>query len=157
MIKTNDKTSTNWSEWIKSGAIWARIRAPETRLVVYVTFFPRNMIKMYVSKFFPRSGIFNKSIIHVFFMTMCVNVAKDHIFIYRWNIYMFFNIFAHSRFFNHASHMPQDTCYKLNTFCNLVQLWYVIISMMSFIFQLYQKLNTLYNHGPGLRGLVGGP
>ena len=46
MIETNGKMSKKWSKWIKSGANWARIRASNARLAVYVTFyFPRNMIK----------------------------------------------------------------------------------------------------------------
>ena len=35
----------------------------------------------------PQSGIFNKSIIHVVFITMCMNVAKEHIFIYHLIIF----------------------------------------------------------------------
>ena len=102
--------SKRWSKWIKSGAAWARIRASEARLAVYVTFyFPRNIIKkiMYQT-FLPQSGILNKSIIHIDFITVCMNVAKKPIFIYRWNI-IFFYIFTHI-FLIHIPHMAQDTC-----------------------------------------------
>ena len=37
-----------------------------------------------------------------------MNVAKEPIFIYRWNIF-FFYIFTHI-FLNHVHHMTQDTC-----------------------------------------------
>ena len=121
MIKTNGKKiSKKCSKWIKSGATWARIRASEARLAVYVTFhFPRNIIKNTCIKvFLPQSGILNESIINVVFMTMCINVAKEPIFSYRWNIYMyFFYILAHI-FLNNVPHMTQDTCYKWNKFCN---------------------------------------
>ena len=83
-----------------------------------------------VSTFFPQNGILNKSIIQVVLMSMCMNVAREYSFIYRWDM-PFFSIFAHI-FFNHAPHMTQVTCYKLNKCSNLVQLLYVKISMMSF-------------------------
>ena len=41
-------------------------------------------------------------------ITMCTNVAKEPIFIYRWNIY-FCYIFAHI-FLDHVYHMTQDNC-----------------------------------------------
>ena len=88
-VKTNGKMSKNWNKWIKSGATWARIQASEACLAVYITFyFPRNIIKnICIKVFLPQSGILNKSIIHVVFMTLCMNAAKELIFIYRWNIY----------------------------------------------------------------------
>ena len=93
--------------------------------------FPNQYNKKYMyQSYLPQSGISNKSIIHIVFITMCMNVAKEPIFIYRWNIY-FCYIFAHI-FLDHVPHMTQNTCKKLIKFCNLVQLWYVIISMMSF-------------------------
>ena len=65
--------------------------------------------KKYMSQsFLPQSGISNKSIIHVVFITMCMNVAKEPIFIYRCYIY-FCYIFAHM-FLDHVPHMTQDTC-----------------------------------------------
>ena len=45
---------------------------------------------MHQGFFLPQSGIFNKSILQVVFITMYMNVAKENIFIYRWNIYFFF-------------------------------------------------------------------
>ena len=158
MIKTNGKTSKKWSKWIKSGATWARIRASEAPLAVYVTFyFPRNIMKNTCIKvFLPQSGILNKSIIHIVFMTMCTDVAKEAIFIYRWNC-IFFNIFTHI-FLDHVPHKTQNACYKLNKFCNLVQLWYVIISMMSLYSLNCTKNSThLKIMVPGLRGPAGGP
>ena len=50
---------------------------------------------VHVSKFSPQNGILHKSIIHVVFMTMRMNVTKENIFIYRWNIDLFY-IFAHT-------------------------------------------------------------
>ena len=41
---------------------------------------------MYQS-FLPQSGILNKSIIQVVFINVCMNVAKEPIFFYRWNIH----------------------------------------------------------------------
>ena len=71
--------------------------------------FPKKYNKKYTYHFFlPQSVIPNKSIIHVVCITMCMNVAKEPIFIYRWNIY-FCYIFAHI-FFDHVPHMTQDTC-----------------------------------------------
>ena len=71
--------------------------------------FPKKYNKKYMyQSFLPQSGISNKSIIHVVFITMCMNVAKESIFIYRWNIY-FCYIFAHI-FLDHVPHMTQDTC-----------------------------------------------
>ena len=66
----------------KSGATWARNRASEARLAVYViSYFPRNMIKIHASRFFlPQSGILNKSILQVVFITMYMNVAKKTYF-----------------------------------------------------------------------------
>ena len=63
--------------------------------------------KMYQS-FLPQSGISNKSIIHIVFIIMCINVAKEPVFIYCWNIY-FCYIFAHI-FLNQVLHLTQDTC-----------------------------------------------
>ena len=62
----------------------------------------------FMKVFLPQSGISNKSIIHVFFITVCMNVAKEPIFIYGWNIY-FCYIFAHT-FLDHVPHKTQDTC-----------------------------------------------
>ena len=63
--------------------------------------FPKKYNKKYIySSFLTQSDILNKSIIHVVFITMCMDVAKGPIFIYRWNIY-FFYIFAHI-FLNHV-------------------------------------------------------
>ena len=71
--------------------------------------FPKKYNKKYMYQLFlPQSGISNKSIIHVDFITMCMYVAKEPIFIYRWNIY-FCYIFAHI-FLDHVPHMTQDTC-----------------------------------------------
>ena len=71
--------------------------------------FPKKYNQKYMyQSFLPQSGISNKSIIHVVFITMCMNVAKVHIFIYRWNIYICY-IFAHI-FLDHVPHMTQDTC-----------------------------------------------
>ena len=71
--------------------------------------FPNEYNKKYMyQSFLPQSGISNKSVIHIVFITMCMNVAKEPIFIYRWNIY-FCYIFAHI-FLDHVPHMTQDTC-----------------------------------------------
>ena len=71
--------------------------------------FPKKYNKKYMyQSFLSQSGISNKSIIHVVFITMCMNVAKESIFIYRWNIY-FWYIFAHI-FLDHVPLMTQDTC-----------------------------------------------
>ena len=64
--------------------------------------------KIMYQTFLPQSGILNKSIIHIDFITVCMNVAKEPIFIYRWNI-IFFYIFNHI-FLIHIPHMAQDTC-----------------------------------------------
>ena len=64
--------------------------------------------KIMYQTFLPQSGILNKSIIHIDFITVCMNVAKEPIFIYRWNI-IFFYIFTHI-FLIHIPHMAQDTC-----------------------------------------------
>ena len=70
--------------------------------------FPMKYDKTYMfQSFLPRNGISNKSISYVVFITMCVNVAKEPIFIYRWNIY-FCYIFAHI-FLDHVPHITQDT------------------------------------------------
>ena len=72
-------------------------------------------------------------------------------------LFFFFNIFAHI-FLNHVPHKTQNSCYKLNKFCNLMQLWHVIISMMSFYFFNCTKNSThLKIMVPGLRGPAGGP
>ena len=69
----------------------------------------------------------------------------------------FFYIFAHT-FLNHVLYMTWGTRYKLNKYSNLVQLWYVIISMISFIFFYYTKNSTHYKiMVPGLQGPAGGP
>ena len=50
--------------------------------------FPKKYNKKYMfQSFLPQSGIANKSILHVVFITICVNVAKEPIFINHWNIY----------------------------------------------------------------------
>ena len=43
--------------------------------------------------------------------------------------------------------MKQGTCYKFNKFCNLEQLWYVIISMI--IILTAPKLQHTKKPGPG--------
>ena len=73
-----------------------------------------------------------------FFMIMCMNVAKEHIKKYTY----LFDIFAH-RFFNHVPYMKYGTGCNLNKYSNLVQLWYVMISMMSFSFLLYEKIQHI--------------
>ena len=71
--------------------------------------FPKKYNKKYMFQtFLPQSGISNKSILHVVFITMCMNVTKELVFISRWNIY-FCYIFAHI-FLDHVPHMTQDTC-----------------------------------------------
>ena len=71
--------------------------------------FPKKYNEKYMyQSFLPQSGISNKSIIHVVLIIMCMNVAKELIFIYRWNI-CFCYIFAHI-FLDHVPHMTQDTC-----------------------------------------------
>ena len=71
--------------------------------------FPKKYNKKYMyQSFLPQSGISNKSFIHIVFIIMCMNVAKEYIFINRWNIY-FCYIFAHI-FLDHVPHMTQDTC-----------------------------------------------
>ena len=71
--------------------------------------FPKKYNKKYMyQSFLPQSGISNKSIIHVVFITMYMNVAKEPIFIYRWNTYFFYT-FAHI-FLKHVLHMTNDTC-----------------------------------------------
>ena len=71
--------------------------------------FPKKYDKKYMYQIFlPQIGISNKSIIYIIFITMCMNVATEPIFIYRWNIY-FCYIFAHI-FLNHIPHITQDTC-----------------------------------------------
>ena len=70
---------------------------------------PKKYNKKYMyQSFLPWSGMSNKSIIHVVFITMCMNVAKESIFIYRSNIY-FCYIFARI-FLDHVPHMTQETC-----------------------------------------------
>ena len=90
---------------------------------------------MYQS-FSPQIGILNKSIKHEVFYDYVHGLSKRthfHSSLKYIYIYIFIHMFAH-KFLNHVSHMTQDTCYKLNKFCNLVQFWYMIISMMGFIF-----------------------
>ena len=48
-----------------------------------ILFPKKNNKKIHVSKFSLQSGVSNKSIMHVVFMTMCMNLSKQHIFIYR--------------------------------------------------------------------------
>ena len=49
-----------------------------------IILFPKKYDKKYMyQSFLPQSGILNKSIIHVVFITLCMNVAKEPIFIYR--------------------------------------------------------------------------
>ena len=70
---------------------------------------PKKYNKKYMyQSFLPQSGISNKSIIHIVFIAMCMNVAKEPIFIYRRNIY-FCYIFA-PIFLDHVPHVTQDTC-----------------------------------------------
>ena len=46
--------------------------------------FPKKYNEKYMyQSFLPQSGISNKSIIHVVFITMCMDVAKEPISIYR--------------------------------------------------------------------------
>ena len=131
MIKTNDKMSKKWNKWIKVGATWARIRASEARLTVCVTcYFSRNIIKYTCFKvFFTTKWDIKKWILYVVFVTMCMNAAKEPIFIYRWYIYFTFSpIYFLSIFLTWHKILAK----KLNKFCTLVQLWYVIISMVCF-------------------------
>ena len=114
--------------------------------------------KMYISNFLPQSGILNKSIIHIVFITMCMNVAKEPIFIYRWNIY-FFNIFANIHvFINHVPHMTQDTCLKIK---QILQFSAVVICDNQYDESLFFNWTKNSAHlkimAPGLRGPAGGP
>ena len=46
--------------------------------------FPKKYNKKYIyQSFLPQSGISNEFIIHIVFITMCMNVTKEPIFIYR--------------------------------------------------------------------------
>ena len=80
--------------------------------------------------FLPQSGISNKSILHVVFITMCMNVAKEHIsFIAEIYIFVTFSpIYFLIMFLTWHKILAK----KLIKFWNLVQLWYVIISVVSF-------------------------
>ena len=52
--------------------------------------FPKKYNKKYMYQSFLQQGwILNESIIHVVFMTMYMNVAKEPMSICRWNIYIF--------------------------------------------------------------------
>ena len=105
---------------------------------------------MYQS-FLPQSGISNKSIIHVVFITMCMNVAKESIFIYRWNIY-FCYIFAHI-FLDHVPHMTINN--KILQFSAVVT---CVNQYDEFLFFNCSKNSThLKIMVPGLRGPAGGP
>ena len=89
MIKTNGKNGQKLEQWMKSGTTRGRIWAYKAHLAVDVTFyFPRYETKKCMCQSFPhRMGYQHKPIIYVVFMTMCMNVAKEHIFIYRWNMF----------------------------------------------------------------------
>ena len=143
MIKTNGKikkmeqVNQNWGNMSKD-------QASEARLAVYIIFyFPRNIIKNTCIIFFsPQSGVLNKSIKHVVFITMCMDVAKEHIFIYRWNIFFF--TFSPIYFLIMFLTWHKILAKELNKFCNLVQLWYVIISMMSHYSVTVLKIQHTY-------------
>ena len=110
MIKMNGKISKKWSKWIKNEATWARIRALEARLAVYVTFyFIRNILKYTCIKvFLPHCGISNKSIMHVVFYDYVHECSKRAYFHLSLK-FIFFYIFVHISL-NHVPHMTQDTC-----------------------------------------------
>ena len=77
--------------------------------------FPKKYDEKYMyQSFLLQSGISNKSIIHVVFITMCMNVAKEPIFIYRWNIYFWLHFCSYISW-SCSSH---DTRYllKINQF-----------------------------------------
>ena len=156
MIKTNGKMNKKWSKWTESGATWARIRALEARLAVYVTFyFPGNIIKNTCIKFFiPQSGILNKSAIRVVLITMCMNVAREPIFIYRWNVYFFIlsPIYFLIMFF---------TWHKIFAKKNILQFNAVVVGDNQYdeflLFNCTQNSTHLKIMDPGLRGPVGGP
>ena len=149
--------SKKWSKWLKSEATWANIRASEARLVVYVTFyFPWNIIKIFISKCFPQSAISNNSIIHVVFMTMYMDVLKEHIFIYRWNIHVF-HIFAHT-FFNHVPHHVIGNLLHIE---KMFQFSAVVIRDIQYDLFSYFKCTKNSTHYktmvPGLWSPAGGP
>ena len=156
-LKTNGKKGKKWSEYIKSGAPWTRIRASGASLAVYVTFnFSRSIIKNTCFKVcLPQSGILHKSITRAVFITMCMNVAKEPIFIYRWYIYFF--AFSPIYFLIMFLTWHKKLAKKMNNFCNLVQFWYVIISMMSCYSLIVLKIQHLKSMVPGLRGPAGSP
>ena len=109
---------------------------------LYNILFPK---KKQVSKIFSQSGIWNKYIIHIVFMTMCMNVAKEPIFFIVEII--FFYIFAHICF-EHVPRMTQDSCYKLEK----MQLSAVVIydnQFDEFLCFNCTKNSTLKNCGPG--------
>ena len=150
--------SKRWSKWIKSGAAWARIRASEARLAVYVTFyFPRNIIKkiMYQT-FLPQSGILNKSIIHIDFITVCMNVAKEPIFIYRWNIIFFLHFHPYISY-SYSSHGTRYLL-KIEQILQFSAVVTCVNQHDEFLFFNCTKNSAhLKIMVPGLRGPAGGP
>ena len=116
--------------------------------------FPKRYNKKYMyQRFLPHSGMLNKSIIHIVVMTICMNVAKEPIFIYCWNIYFctFSPIYFLTMF--HTWHKILATNWtNFAVRCS----WDVIISMMSFYSSTVLKTH-LKVMVPGLRGPAGGP
>ena len=133
------KWAKTWSKWIKSGATLARIRASEASLAVYATFyFPRKIIKNVCIKVFPTKEDINY-ILHTCSFDDYVHECSKRTYFHLSLTYIFFLIFDH-RFSNRVSHMAKGACYKLNKCSNLVQLWHVIISVMSFYISTVPKI-----------------
>ena len=118
--------------------------------------FPKKYNKKYMyQSFLPQCEILSKSIIHVVFMTMCMNVAKEPIFICRWNIYFF----TFSPIYFLIMFLIWDKILATNW--KILQFSAVVIcdnQCDEFLFCNCTKTSThLKIMVPGLRGPAGGP
>ena len=133
MIKMNGKMSKKWSKWIKNEATWATIWASEARLAVYVTFyFIRNILKNTCIKLFYHTVGYqiNPACTVVFYdyVHECSKRAYFHLSLKFIFFFTFSSIYLLIMFLTWHKTLATNW----TNFCNLVQLWYVIISMMSF-------------------------
>ena len=148
--------SKRWSKWIKNGAAWARIRASEAHLAVYVTFyFPTNIVKNICIQSFFTTEWDIKYIHHTCSFYYCVHECNKRTYFHLSLKYMFFYIFTHIFLY---PHMTQDTCKKIEQILQFSAVVRCVNQYDEFLFFNCTKNSAhLKIMVPGLRGLAGSP
>ena len=140
-ISFTSEAEKKMEQVIKKLGKWTRMGSRGTAWEFMWNFTCKKLKTKICGFFFSLSGIWNKSIINIFY-DMCMDVLKVHILLYVEIYIDFLKLFSPMAVVDLIRHMANDTCCVFNQIDKLVLLWSMIINKINFYFLTCHIWNT---------------